>query len=67
VAHNIPLEGVFMEGSLPLTSYNVVLPNQTYSGEIKVGLPFTIKVDSIYAEALYIRNIFLNGNRMDSY
>jgi len=65
--HNIPLEGVFMEGSLPPTSYNVVLPDQNYCGEIKVGLTFTIKVDSIYVEALYIRNIFLNGNRMDSY
>lgn len=40
---SIPLEGVFMEGSLPPTSYNVVLPDQTYCGEIKVGLTFTIK------------------------
>jgi len=32
-----------MEGSLPPTSYNVVLPDQTYCGEIKVGLTFTIK------------------------
>ena len=56
-----------MEGSLPPTSYNVVLPDQNYYGEIKVDLTFTIKVDSIYAEALYIRNIFLHGNRMDSY
>eukprot|EP01018_Ginkgo_biloba_P034073 Gb_06452 [translate_table: standard] len=42
---NIPLEGLFMEGSLPPTPYNVVLPDKTYCGEIKVGLTFTPKTE----------------------
>uniref|UniRef100_A0A0C9SAF4 TSA: Wollemia nobilis Ref_Wollemi_Transcript_3741_851 transcribed RNA sequence n=1 Tax=Wollemia nobilis TaxID=56998 RepID=A0A0C9SAF4_9CONI len=39
----IPLEGLFMEGSLPPAPYNVVLPDQSYCGEIRVGLTFTPK------------------------
>ncbi|MQL74472.1 hypothetical protein Taro_006845 [Colocasia esculenta] len=35
----IPLEPLFMEGSLPPTIYNVV-KDQEYRGEIKVGLTF---------------------------
>ena len=45
---SIPLEGLFMKGSLPLTSYNVVLPDKTYCGEIKVGLTFTPKTEEEY-------------------
>ncbi|PIA35776.1 hypothetical protein AQUCO_03500265v1 [Aquilegia coerulea] len=37
---SIPLEPLFVEGSLPPTSYNVV-KNQEYCGEIRVGLTFT--------------------------
>ncbi|KAF6148991.1 hypothetical protein GIB67_009610 [Kingdonia uniflora] len=36
----IPLEPLFMEGSLPPTSYNVV-KDQEYCGEIRLGLTFT--------------------------
>ncbi|XP_042511947.1 elicitor-responsive protein 3-like [Macadamia integrifolia] len=36
----IPLEPVFMEGSLPPTPYNVV-KEQEYRGEIRIGLTFT--------------------------
>ncbi|KAH9289739.1 hypothetical protein KI387_033856, partial [Taxus chinensis] len=39
----IPLEGVFMEGAIPPSPYNVVLPDKTYCGQIKVGLTFTPK------------------------
>ncbi|GLJ09629.1 hypothetical protein SUGI_0113050 [Cryptomeria japonica] len=39
----IPLGGVLMEGSIPPTPYNVVLMDQTYCGQIKVGLTFTPK------------------------
>ncbi|KDP25475.1 hypothetical protein JCGZ_20631 [Jatropha curcas] len=35
----IPLEPLFMEGSLPTTSYNVV-KDQEYKGEIRLGLNF---------------------------
>ncbi|XP_057976187.1 elicitor-responsive protein 3 isoform X2 [Malania oleifera] len=36
----IPLDPLFMEGSLPPTSYNVV-KDEEYCGEIRVGLTFT--------------------------
>ncbi|KAI7988480.1 Elicitor-responsive protein 3 [Camellia lanceoleosa] len=36
----IPLEPVFMEGSMATTSYNVV-KDEEYRGEIKIGLTFT--------------------------
>ncbi|KAA8520597.1 hypothetical protein F0562_014853 [Nyssa sinensis] len=36
----IPLEPLFMEGSIPPTSYNVV-KDQEFCGEIRVGLTFT--------------------------
>ncbi|CAK9173054.1 unnamed protein product [Ilex paraguariensis] len=36
----IPLEAVFMEGSLPPTAYNVV-KDEEYHGEIRIGLSFT--------------------------
>ncbi|XP_043716817.1 elicitor-responsive protein 3-like [Telopea speciosissima] len=36
----IPLEPLFMEGSLPPTPYNVV-KEQEYRGEMRVGLTFT--------------------------
>ncbi|KAJ4952619.1 hypothetical protein NE237_029451 [Protea cynaroides] len=36
----IPLEPVFVEGSLPPTPYNVV-KDQEYCGEIRIGLTFT--------------------------
>ncbi|XVF52853.1 hypothetical protein PTKIN_Ptkin05aG0052000 [Pterospermum kingtungense] len=36
----IPLEPLFMEGSLPPTVYNVV-KDEEYRGEIKLGLTFT--------------------------
>ncbi|KAL6981892.1 c-5 sterol desaturase [Sarracenia purpurea var. burkii] len=36
----IPLEPVFLEGSIPPTSYNVV-KDQEFCGEVKVGLIFT--------------------------
>ncbi|GMY30248.1 elicitor-responsive protein 3 [Fagus crenata] len=36
----IPLEPLFMEGSLPPTTYNVV-KDQEYRGEIRVGITFT--------------------------
>ncbi|XP_044492378.1 elicitor-responsive protein 3-like [Mangifera indica] len=39
----IPLEPLFIEGSLPPTVYNVV-KDQKYCGEIKVGLTFTPEV-----------------------
>ncbi|KAJ0053106.1 hypothetical protein Pint_00367 [Pistacia integerrima] len=48
----IPLEPLFMEGSLPPTVYNVV-KDQEYRGEIKVGLSFTPERDGdreFYAE-----------------
>ncbi|ERM95144.1 hypothetical protein AMTRI_Chr07g31010 [Amborella trichopoda] len=38
---SIPLEPLFMEGNLPPTAYNVVSSDQTYCGEIRVGLTFT--------------------------
>lgn len=40
---SIPLEPLFIEGSLPPTVYNVV-KDQKYCGEIKVGLTFTPEV-----------------------
>ncbi|XP_043689479.1 elicitor-responsive protein 3-like isoform X2 [Telopea speciosissima] len=40
----IPLEPVFMEGSLPPTPYNVV-KDQEYRGEIRIGLTFTPEGD----------------------
>eukprot|EP00252_Welwitschia_mirabilis_P013574 TRINITY_DN29840_c0_g1_i1.p1 TRINITY_DN29840_c0_g1~~TRINITY_DN29840_c0_g1_i1.p1 ORF type:complete len:146 (-),score=30.48 TRINITY_DN29840_c0_g1_i1:41-478(-) len=36
----IPLEGVFPQGSLPTAPYNVLLPDKTYCGEIRVALSF---------------------------
>ncbi|KAJ4956623.1 hypothetical protein NE237_013406 [Protea cynaroides] len=36
----IPLEPVFIDGSLPATPYNVV-KDQEYHGEIRIGLTFT--------------------------
>ncbi|KAL3619312.1 c-5 sterol desaturase [Castilleja foliolosa] len=36
----IPLESLFVEGSIPPMSYNVV-KDEEYRGEIKVGLSFT--------------------------
>uniref|UniRef100_A0A5B7B9R7 C2 domain-containing protein n=1 Tax=Davidia involucrata TaxID=16924 RepID=A0A5B7B9R7_DAVIN len=36
----IPLEPLFLEGSIPPTSYNVV-KDQEFRGEIRVGLTFT--------------------------
>ncbi|CAI9784557.1 unnamed protein product [Fraxinus pennsylvanica] len=36
----IPLEGLFTEGSIPPTAYNVV-KDEEYCGEIRVGLRFT--------------------------
>ncbi|XP_023918202.1 elicitor-responsive protein 3 [Quercus suber] len=36
----VPLEPLFMEGSLPPTAYNVV-KDQEFRGEIRVGLTFT--------------------------
>ncbi|GFS34878.1 calcium-dependent lipid-binding (CaLB domain) family protein [Actinidia rufa] len=36
----IPLEPLFIEGSIPPTSYNVV-KDQEFRGEVKVGLTFT--------------------------
>ncbi|KAG6511842.1 hypothetical protein ZIOFF_029920 [Zingiber officinale] len=36
----IPLDPVFVEGSIPSTIYNVV-KDQEYCGQIKVGLTFT--------------------------
>eukprot|EP00252_Welwitschia_mirabilis_P017211 TRINITY_DN38183_c0_g1_i1.p1 TRINITY_DN38183_c0_g1~~TRINITY_DN38183_c0_g1_i1.p1 ORF type:complete len:143 (+),score=16.33 TRINITY_DN38183_c0_g1_i1:70-498(+) len=37
---SIPLDPVFMEGNVPPAPYNIVLRDQTYCGEIKVGLTF---------------------------
>ncbi|XP_050384929.1 16 kDa phloem protein 2-like isoform X1 [Argentina anserina] len=37
----IPLETVFMQGSIEPTKYNVVNENKEYHGEITVGLTFT--------------------------
>lgn len=42
---NIPLEGVFEAGSLPPTAYNVVLADNTYCGQVKVGLTFIPKTE----------------------
>jgi len=39
----IPLGGVFEAGRLPPTSYNVVLADGTYCGQIKLGLTFISK------------------------
>ncbi|XP_059634129.1 elicitor-responsive protein 3-like [Cornus florida] len=36
----IPLEPLFVEGSLPLTAYNIV-KDEEFRGEVKVGLTFT--------------------------
>ncbi|KAF7017348.1 hypothetical protein CFC21_030805 [Triticum aestivum] len=36
----IPLDGVYTEGSIPPTVYNVV-KDEEYRGEIKIGLTFT--------------------------
>ncbi|XP_059456447.1 elicitor-responsive protein 3-like [Corylus avellana] len=41
----IPLEPLFVQGSLPSTAYSVV-KDREYCGEIKVGLTFTIEGDS---------------------
>ena len=41
--YRIPLDAVFVEGSLPETAYNVV-KDQEYCGEIKVALTFTAEV-----------------------
>jgi hypothetical protein len=40
---SIPLEPLFMEGSLPPTAYNVV-KNEEFRGEIRVALTFTPEV-----------------------
>lgn len=40
---SVPLEPLFIEGSLPPTAYNVV-KDQEYRGEIRVGLTFTPEV-----------------------
>ncbi|KAG2681238.1 hypothetical protein I3760_11G135000 [Carya illinoinensis] len=40
---NIPLEPLFMEGSLPPAAYNVV-KDEEFRGEIRVGLTFTPEV-----------------------
>ena len=40
---SVPLEPLFMEGSLPPTAYNVV-KDQEFRGEIRVGLTFTPEV-----------------------
>jgi hypothetical protein len=39
----IPLEAVYIEGSIPATVYSVV-KDEEYRGEIKVGLTFTLEV-----------------------
>jgi hypothetical protein len=39
----IPLEAVYIEGSIPTTVYSVV-KDEEYRGEIKVGLTFTPEV-----------------------
>ncbi|KAM3388241.1 hypothetical protein ACQJBY_010802 [Aegilops geniculata] len=39
----IPLDGVYTEGSIPPTVYNVV-KDEEYRGEIKIGLTFTPEV-----------------------
>jgi len=39
----IPLEAVYIEGSIPTTVYSVV-KYEEYRGEIKVGLTFTPEV-----------------------
>ncbi|KVH91855.1 elicitor-responsive protein 3 isoform X1 [Cynara cardunculus var. scolymus] len=41
----VPLEPVFVEGSIPPTPYNVVI-NDEYCGEIKVGLEFIPEEDA---------------------
>lgn len=40
---SVPLEPLFLEGSLPPTAYNVV-KDQEFRGEIRVGLTFTPEV-----------------------
>lgn len=40
---SIPLEPLFLEGSIPPTAYNVV-KDQEFRGEIRIGLTFTPKV-----------------------
>lgn len=45
---SIPLEGLFEAGSLPPTPYNVVLADNTYCGQIKVGLNFIPKIEEEY-------------------
>ncbi|GLJ41257.1 hypothetical protein SUGI_0854010 [Cryptomeria japonica] len=47
---SIPLEALFSEGSLLPTPYNVVLPDKTYCGEIKVGLTFTPQKEEEYGQ-----------------
>lgn len=46
----IPLQGLFEAGSLPTTPYNVVLPDNSYCGQIKVGLNFIPKNEEEYNE-----------------
>lgn len=38
--YSIPLDGLFIEGNIPPTSYNVVKDGH-YCGEIRIGLTFT--------------------------
>ncbi|KAF9602615.1 hypothetical protein IFM89_030221 [Coptis chinensis] len=42
---SIPLEPLFLEGSIPPTSYNVVKDSE-YCGEIRVGLTFTLDAEA---------------------
>jgi len=41
--YSIPLDALYIEGSIPPTSYNVVKDGH-YCGEIKIGLTFTPQV-----------------------
>lgn len=43
----IPLEPVYLEGSLPETAYNVV-KDEEYRGEIKISLKFSPEVALLY-------------------
>lgn len=55
ILYSIPLDGLFTEGSIPATIYNVV-KDEEYRGEIKVGLTFTPEVLR-FQKLLYVRHL----------
>uniref|UniRef100_A0A453CFR0 C2 domain-containing protein n=1 Tax=Aegilops tauschii subsp. strangulata TaxID=200361 RepID=A0A453CFR0_AEGTS len=49
----IPLDGVYTEGSIPPTVYNVV-KDEEYRGEIKIGLTFTPEIHPFERQVIWI-------------